>query len=61
MCTDKDKDGRRIDNKQKTIDVFRRLDWVFIDSDYEAQLDVLSEGLGEKESFYCRTAIYCYG
>lgn len=48
MCTDKDKDGRRIDNKQKTIDVFRRLDWVFIDSDYEAQLDVLSEGLGEK-------------
>ena len=48
MCTDKDKDGRRIDNKQKTIDVFRRLDWVFIDSDYEAQLDVLSERLSKK-------------
>lgn len=48
MCTDKDTKGVRIDNKQKTIDVFRRLDWVFIDSDYESQLNTLSEGNGEK-------------
>lgn len=48
MCTDVDKNGIRTDNKQKTIDTFRRLNWVFIDSDYEAQLDTLSEGVGEK-------------
>lgn len=48
MCTDKTKDGKRIDNKDKTIETFRRLNWVFIDSDYEAQLDSLSEGVGEK-------------
>ena len=48
MCTDKDKDGNRIDNKQKTINTFRRLDWVFIDSDYESQINTLAEGVGEK-------------
>lgn len=48
MCTDIDKDGNRIDNKQKTIDVFRQLNWKFSDADYESQLDSLSEGIGEK-------------
>lgn len=48
MCTDIGKDGVRIDNKQKTLDTFRRLNWVFIDSDYESQLTTLTEGTGEK-------------
>ena len=48
MCTDVDKNGTRTDNKQKTIDTFRKLDWKFVDSDYESQLDALSEGTGEK-------------
>ena len=48
MCTDIGKDGVRIDNKQKTLDTFRRLNWVFIDSDYDSQLTTLAEGTGEK-------------
>ena len=48
MCTDVDKNGSRTDNKQKTIDTFRRLDWKFSDADYESQLDSLSEVTGEK-------------
>lgn len=48
MCTDITKDGTRIDNKQKTMDTFRRLNWVFVDADYTAQLNALAEGVGEK-------------
>lgn len=47
MCTDTDKNGRHIDNKGKTVDAFRRLNWVFIDADYEAQVDSLAAGVGE--------------
>jgi hypothetical protein len=48
MCTDIDKNGVRIDNREKTIETFRRLNWYFSDKDYKAQLDILSEGTGEK-------------
>lgn len=48
MCTDKLKDGNRTDNREKTIDTFRRLDWVFPESVYNDQLDLLAEGIGEK-------------
>lgn len=49
MCTDYDKKtGIRTDNREKTIDTFRKLDWVFIENDYKAQLQSLSESTGEK-------------
>lgn len=48
MCTDVNKDGIRTDNKQKTIDTFRRLNWYFNEVDYDEQLRTLSEGTGEK-------------
>lgn len=48
LCTDKLKDGTRVDNKQKTIDTFRLLNWVFIEQDYDAQAQTLLEGTGEK-------------
>lgn len=48
MCTDIKKDGIRTDNKQKTIDTFRRLNWYFNEADYDEQLRTLSEGTGEK-------------
>ena len=48
LCTDVSKDGTRIDNREKTIDTFRRLDWYFSDKDYKAQLESLAEGVGEK-------------
>lgn len=48
LCTDVNKDGTRIDNREKTIDTFRRLDWYFSDKDYKAQLESLAEGVGEK-------------
>lgn len=48
LCTDVSKDGTRTDNREKTIETFRRLDWYFSDKDYKAQLESLSEGVGEK-------------
>ena len=49
MCTDYDKkSGIRTDNRDKTIETFRRLDWVFIENDYKAQIQSLSESTGEK-------------
>lgn len=48
MCTDINKEGVRTDNKQKTIDTFRRLNWYFNEVDYDEQLRTLSEGTGEK-------------
>lgn len=48
MCTDKDKDGNRVDNREKTIDTFKKLDWVFVDSDYQSQLKSLNENIGER-------------
>lgn len=48
MCTDVSKDGIRTDNREKTIDTFRKLNWYFNEKDYNAQIDNLAEGTGEK-------------
>ena len=49
LCTDVDpKTGIRTDNKEKTINTFRQLDWKFSESDYNAQLQAINEGVGEK-------------
>lgn len=48
MCTDVSKDGIRTDNRERTIDTFRRLNWYFNEKDYNAQIDNLAEGTGEK-------------
>ena len=49
MCTDYDKKtGIRTDNREKTIETFRKLDWVFVENDYNGQLQSLSEVTGEK-------------
>lgn len=48
LCTDKDKDGNRIDNKQKTVDTFKKLDWYFDEKVYNEQLIKISERTGEK-------------
>ena len=49
LCTDVDpKTGVRTDNKEKTINTFRQLDWKFNESDYNAQLQTINEGVGEK-------------
>lgn len=49
MCTDVEpKSGVRIDNREKTIDTFRRLDWKFSENDYNAQLQAINENVGEK-------------
>ena len=48
MCTDKLPDGGRVDNRDKTIETFRKLDWVFIENDYKAQLQAIEENVGEK-------------
>lgn len=47
-CTDKDKDGNRIDNKEKTVDTFKKLDWYFDEKVYNEQLVKISERTGEK-------------
>ncbi len=47
-CTDANKDGTRTDNKQKTIETFKRLNWYFNEKAYDDQLDSLTEGVGEK-------------
>lgn len=48
MCTDKDKNGNRIDNREKTIDTFRKLNWYFDEKIYNDQLQIISEQTGEK-------------
>ena len=47
-CTDKDKNGNRIDNREKTIDTFRKLNWYFDEKVYNEQLVKISEKTGEK-------------
>lgn len=49
MMTDVDKKTKvRTDNKEKTIAVFRKLDWYFNEKDYYEQLNSIAEGTGEK-------------
>lgn len=48
MCTDKDKDGNRTDNKQKTVETFKRLNWYFDEKIYNEQLVKISERTNEK-------------
>lgn len=48
MCTDVDKKGVRTDNREKTINTFRQLDWKFDEKDYSSQLQKLGEDVGEK-------------
>lgn len=48
MCTDITSDGTRIDNKEKTINTFRRLNWYFNEKDYNTQIENLAEGTGER-------------
>lgn len=47
-CTDIDKNGKRVDNKQKTIKTFERLNWYFNERIYDDQLTKISDGTGEK-------------
>lgn len=48
-CTDFDKKtGIRTDNKEKTIETFKRLDWYFDEKVYVDQMQSLSEQTGEK-------------
>ena len=48
-CTDYDKStDTRIDNKEKTIETFKRLDWYFDEKVYNDQLKILADGVGEK-------------
>ena len=48
-CTDNDKKTKiRTDNKEKTIETFRRLNWYFNEPIYLEQLRLLSEATNEK-------------
>ena len=47
-CTDVGKNGIRSDNKEKTIETFRKLDWYFDEKVYNDLLQKISEGVGEK-------------
>lgn len=48
-CTDYDKKNNiRTDNRDKTIETFRRLNWYFDENVYNEQLQKLSEQTGEK-------------
>ena len=47
-CTDKDKNGNRVDNRETTIDTFRKLNWYFDETIYNDQLQSISEQIGEK-------------
>lgn len=48
-CTDYDKKtGTRTDNREKTIETFKRLNWYFDEGIYNDQLQSLSEQTGEK-------------
>ena len=49
MATDYDKKtGIRTDNKEKTIEVFRKLDLPFVESAYNSALDSVNEAVNEK-------------
>lgn len=49
MATDYDKKtGVRTDNKEKTIEVFRKLDLPFVESAYNSALDSVNESVNEK-------------
>ncbi len=48
MMTDINKYGERTDNKDKTIETFKRLDWYFDEKVYNEQLIKISENTGEK-------------
>lgn len=48
-CTDYDKKTKiRTDNKEKTIETFKKLDWYFDEPTYLEQLRIINEGTGEK-------------
>lgn len=48
-CTDFDKKTKiRTDNKEKTIETFRKLDWYFNEASYLDQLKTINEATGEK-------------
>lgn len=48
-CTDFDKKTKiRIDNKEKSIETFRKLNWYFDEPTYLEQLRTIQEGTGEK-------------
>ena len=48
-CTDYDRStNTRIDNREKTIETFKRLDWYFDEKVYNDQLKILADGVGEK-------------
>lgn len=48
-CTDYDKSTKiRTDNKEKTIETFRKLNWYFNEATYLDQLKTINEGTGEK-------------
>lgn len=48
-CTDYDKaTDTRIDNREKTIETFKRLNWYFDENVYNDQLKILADGVGEK-------------
>lgn len=48
-CTDYDKKTKiRTDNKEKTIETFRKLNWYFDEPTYLEQLRTINEGTGEK-------------
>lgn len=49
MCTDYDKkDKIRTDNKEKTIETFKKLNWYFNENSYDDQLNYIAEGTTEK-------------
>lgn len=49
MCTDYDPRTKiRTDNKEKTLEVFERLDWYFNEATYLDQLKTINEDVGEK-------------
>ena len=49
QCTDYDSKTKiRTDNRQKTIDTFRKLDWYFDEPVYNDQMQTLADGIGEK-------------
>lgn len=47
-CTDVGKNEIRSDNKEKTIETFRKLDWYFDEKVYNDLLQKILEGVGEK-------------
>ena len=49
MCTDYDKKEKlRTDNKEKTIETFKKLNWYFNENTYNDQLNKINENVGEK-------------